>query len=126
GLCVTRHDAGIRHVATHNVSEQADRDLLHSGFATHRHAQAVTVEMVTAFVHSQPALLAVGLTTVTIGLAMILGHNVCFGPVSSGQSLICQLHVPRSGCSSDRPSPSNEGHLPKATRSCPIRRPGPS
>src|SRR5579872_98530 len=36
----------------------------------------VTVEIVTAFVHAQSALFAVGLTTVTIGLAMILGHNI--------------------------------------------------
>jgi hypothetical protein len=32
----------------------------------------VTVEMVTALVHTQPALFAVGLTTVIIGLALIL------------------------------------------------------
>ena len=39
----------------------------------------VTVEMVTALVHTQPALFAVGLTTVIIGLAMILSHNVWSG-----------------------------------------------
>ena len=39
----------------------------------------VTVEIVTAFVHAQSALFAVGLTTVTIGLAMILGHNIWSG-----------------------------------------------
>ena len=39
----------------------------------------VTVELVTALVHSQPALFAVGLMTVIIGLAMILSHNVWSG-----------------------------------------------
>src|ERR1700719_2430256 len=42
------------------------------------HKQA-TVEMVTALVHTQPALFAVGLTTAIIGLAMILSHNVWSG-----------------------------------------------
>jgi len=39
----------------------------------------VTVEMVTALVHAQPALFAVGLMGMTIGLAMVLGHNVWSG-----------------------------------------------
>ncbi len=39
----------------------------------------VTVEMVTALVHSQPALFSVGLLTVIIGLAMVLGHNFWSG-----------------------------------------------
>jgi hypothetical protein len=39
----------------------------------------VTVEMVTALTHSQPALFAVGLMAATIGLATILGHNVWSG-----------------------------------------------
>jgi hypothetical protein len=43
---------------------------------THKH---VTIEMVTALVHTQPALFAVGLLTVIIGLAMILGHNIWSG-----------------------------------------------
>jgi len=39
------------------------------------HKQA-TAEMVTVLVHARSALFAVGLTTVIIELAMILGHNV--------------------------------------------------
>ena len=39
----------------------------------------VTVEMVTALVHTQPALFGVGLAAVIVGLAMILGHNVWSG-----------------------------------------------
>jgi hypothetical protein len=39
----------------------------------------VTVEMVAALLHTQAALFAVGLMSVIIGLAMILGHNVWSG-----------------------------------------------